>query len=383
MNYKSISKITFYSILMIILLAVGLTIFVTTFNDWLIYDNKYLMGLPEFVMPVDVQVYRAIMILLLVLFISTWLASLWEMNKIDDKKIKLKYFLTGGLFVWLLLPYTFYIAGKEKSYQKFWAYLKTKKETVEQISISKWFSSFKNKKNRLFWNTSLFLFLMLVVMVDFSLIWIRKQYVQDDPSGNMMFNTFSFFTQWTNFSIIIFVLIFSFAHQTITFRNNTLLILMTSYITVVGVTFWTYLLPFGNFKNSYSHLPSFVKTVWLHTVTPATFICFSINSLFISKEKPITFTKTTIMGLPFPIIYGSYAYSICFVTRHSVYGFITNLNPNMIDFGSGIKGNPLYFLFFFGISLIFLFFFFFFWKTAHKAYRNGVKLNELAKKSLL
>lgn len=372
MNYKTITKISFYSIFLVILTIVSLTILLITLNDWVVYDSKYLTGENELILPVSVQVYRAILMLSSTLLIATWFATLWEINKIENKKEKLKYFLTGGIFVWTLLPYTFFLAHKNRSYHDFWHYLKEKKDSKEQINLSKWVSSLKGQKDRLFWNTTIFIFLILVVIVDFSLIWAKHEYPINDPSGNIMFNTFSFFTQWTNFAIIIFVFFFLFAHQTIIFRNNTFLILMTSYITVVGFAFWCYLLPFGSFKNASSNLPSLVKTIWLHTVTPISFAFFTISSLFLSKEKPNSFLKIAEVAGTYPTIYGIYAYSLCFVTRHSVYGLLTNLNPNMIDFNSSLPGNPLYSLFFFLIAGTFYLFFFIFWKIADRAYKKGL-----------
>jgi hypothetical protein len=154
MLYKSISKLTLYSILMIVFLIVGFTLLGIYWNDWIKYDSNYLSGKPDYILPVSVQVIRVLTIVPLILSIMTWLASLWETNKIDDKRIKKTYFLTGGLFVWSLLPYTFYLAYQTKSYQNFWKYLKTHKEGNEQINFYKWFKNFKGTKpNKLFWNT--------------------------------------------------------------------------------------------------------------------------------------------------------------------------------------------------------------------------------------
>ncbi len=377
MSYKSISKISFFSIIMIILLITGLTIFSITFDDWKTYDNKYLMGDDNLILPVSVQVYRGLMMVSLVMFITTWFASLWEINKISDKKMKRNYFLTGGLFVWTLLPYTFTLALQTKSYQQFWSYLKTKKDAPEQINFYKWGSGFKQKKNRLFWNTTLFLFLLLVIIIDFIWMWVLKEYSENDPNKNVLFNTFSYFTQLSNLVIIFFAIIFSFSHQTIIFRNNTIMILLAAYITVVGVCFWAYLLPFGNLKYDYPTWPDFIKTTWLHGVVPITFVVFTINSLYISKEKPNTFFNTSTIGLVFPLAYGIYAYLLSFVTRYSVYGIITNLNPNMIPFSHTDPGNPFFFFFFFGVAAIFYLFFFIFWKISHIFYMKETKRKEL------
>ena len=384
MLYKSLSKITFLSIVMIICLTISTTLLATDWNDWIFYDNKYLEGNPEYFLPISVQTNRTLTIVPFILFIMASLASLWEINKITDSKIKKHYFLTGGLFVWLILPYTFYLAHTTKSFSEFWKYLKTKKEGNEQINFYKWVKSFKNNKlDKLFWNTTLFMFLILIVIVDFSLIWLHKSYDPGDTNSNIIFNTFSYFTQLTNFAVIIFVCIFSFAHQTITFKNNTLLILMAAYITVVGVIFWSYLLPFGNFKNEYDHIPTFVKTVWLHAVTPIFFAIFAINSLVVSKEKPNQFLHISIIGSIYPLFYAFFSYSLPFYTRHSVYGIVTNLNPNMADFTTQLKGNPLNFLFFFAISGTFYLFFFVFWKIADFIYKRNLKVTENKTKILI
>ncbi|MGL5733214.1 MAG: hypothetical protein ACRCXE_04035, partial [Metamycoplasmataceae bacterium] len=291
MNFKSVSKITFYSVFSIIILTIGAIILTYTFDDWIKYGPIYLKGDPNYELPVIVQAYRAILMLILTLFVSVSILSVWEMTKIENKSIRLAYFLSGGLLTWILLPYTFFLASQNKSYFQFWAYLKTKKDAPEQINLATWWTSlkFKKKKDILFWNTSLFLFLILIVLVDFSLIWINMDYAYDDPNSNIVFSTFSYFTQWTNFTIIFFVFLFLVAHRTIIFRKNTLLVLMATYITIVGVVFWSFLIPFGNIEETYSIPTDLVKTTWLHLITPITFSSFTICSLFVSKEKPSTY----------------------------------------------------------------------------------------------
>jgi hypothetical protein len=95
-------------------------------------------------------------------------------------------------------------------------------------------------------------------------------------------------------------------------------------------------------------------------VTPIFFAIFAINSLVVSKEKPNQFLHISIIGSIYPLFYAFFSYSLPFYTRHSVYGIVTNLNPNMADFTTQIKGNPLNFLFFFAISGTFYLFFFVF-----------------------
>ncbi|MGL5617766.1 MAG: DUF1600 domain-containing protein [Metamycoplasmataceae bacterium] len=376
MNFKSVSKITLYSVFSVIILIIGAIILAYTFNDWIKYGPIYLKGDPDYQLPVSVQAYRAILMLILTLFVLMSVLSVWEMTKIKNKNIRITYFSSIGLLTWILLPYTFFLAAKNKSYSQFWTYLKTKKEAIEQINLATWWLSFNNKKKKdiLFWNTTLFLFLILIVLVDFSLIWINMDYTYDDPNSNIMFNTFSYFTQWTNFAIIFFVFIFLVAHETIIFRKNTLLILMATYITIVGVVFWSFLIPFGNIEESYSILTDLIKTIWLHLITPMVFSAFTICSLFVSKEKPSTYCKTAALSGPYPMTYGMYAYSLSFVTRHSVYGFITNINPNMVDWRTSTQGSPLNLLFFFLICATFYLFSFIYWKISDVAYKKRIKV---------
>ncbi|MGL5643776.1 MAG: hypothetical protein ACRCW3_03340 [Metamycoplasmataceae bacterium] len=376
MNFKSGSKLTFYSSLSIIILLIGSIVSIYTFDDWIKYGPIYLKGDPNYVLPVIVQAYRALLMMLLTLFFSISVLSFWETTKIEEKRIRTLYFFSIGFLTWVLLPYTFILASKHKSYSKFWEYLKTKKDAPEQINIATWLSSFKKRKDILFWNTSLFLFLILIVLVDFSLIWINQDHNQNDPHSNIMFNTFSYFTQLTNFVIIFFVFLFLVAHNTIIFRKNILLILMATYITIVGVVFWSFLIPFGNIQESYSILTDLVKTIWLHLVTPLTFAAFTICSLFVSKEKPSTYLRTAALSGPYPMTYGMYAYSLSFVTRYSVYGVITNINPNMVDWRTSTQGSPINLLFFFLVCATFYLFTFVFWKISDIAYKKGIEVEK-------
>ncbi|MGL5205450.1 MAG: DUF1600 domain-containing protein [Metamycoplasmataceae bacterium] len=376
MNFKSVSKITFYSVLSVIMLSIGSIVLSFTFKDWIKYGPIYLKGDPDYELPVIVQAYRALLMLLLTLFILFSILSLGEITRIEEKRIKIIYFFSLGFLTWILLPYTFFLGIKHKSYSQFWSYLKTKKDAPEQINIATWLSSFKRKKDILFWNTSLFLILILIVLVDFSLIWINMDYNYNDPNSNIMFNTFSYFTQWTNFAIIFFVFLFLIGHRTIIFRKNTLLILMASYITVVCVVFWSFLIPFGNIEESYSILTDLVKTIWLHFITPMVFVVFTICSLFVSKEKPSTYLRTAVLSGPYPMTYGMYAYSLSFVTRHSVYGIITNINPNMVDWRTSTQGSLINLLFFFLVCATFYLFAFIFWKISDIAYKKRVEAKE-------
>lgn len=353
MNYKSISKITIYSILIFIFIIVGLTIFIIDFPNWKNYGWEWLSG--KEMIPISIQASRAWCLSSLIISLFLMCLIIWEIKKMEMTYYK-KYFIASlGIFTWMIIPYIIYIGIKEKSYTLFLNYISKNKDADNQIS----FNILKNglirkcNKNKIFWNTLFCYFVFSITIIDFVFVFLipePKLSNLENPNNTITFNTFSYFTQLSNMACFFFMLLFVFFHNKIMFRNNTLMISLSGYIFIVSTIFWGGLIFMGE---NYDGIFAWLKTSWLHAVTPVFFILFFITSLLTNKEAPKQFKKIFGITTLYPLVYGIYVYLLPLITRVSIYGTLTNLNPDMIT-PDGVVGNP--WNIFFIILMIFYFF---------------------------
>ncbi|MGL5308524.1 MAG: hypothetical protein ACRC9F_00560, partial [Metamycoplasmataceae bacterium] len=292
MNYKQISKITMYSIIMAIFAITGITLLANSFQDWIKYDSSYLQdpidwtGNSDRLLPVSVEASRMWQVLSLVICIAMTIAILLQIWKMEETKYKKYYIGSIGIFTWLMLPYTIYIGMKERLYHQFLDY--NMQDRDEKLQMS--FISFKNgltgkgKRDALFWNTIFGYFLLLVTIVTTILCLIIIEYVyppeQIHPIDRVelkpgfteadyyaslkyqsIFVIWSTFTCVSNFSCFLFMLGFTFFSKKNPFRNNTIMIAVTAYISLVMLVYWVALYPDG-----YVVPLQWVQTIWTHAV---------------------------------------------------------------------------------------------------------------------
>ncbi|MGL5592181.1 MAG: hypothetical protein ACRDCJ_02355 [Metamycoplasmataceae bacterium] len=410
MNYKQLSKITIYSIITMVFAIVGILVFSFDYPNWIKYDSSFLVdpvewtNVSEQLLPMSVQSARLWQAFSLVICIVMIMMTCWEIKKMEKTEYKKYYLASLGVFTWLMLPYTIYIGMKEKAYIKFLDYNSQDREEELQMS----FESFKNgisgsgRKDKLFWNTIFGYLVLLVTLIstifcflNFNSLFGIEKLNPIDPDilkpgftvqdyyatlrSQVIFGPLSTFTSLGNYTCFLFMLGFSLFSRKIAFRNNTIMILVASYIFVVLAIYWGYLFPQSLQNNEYVILFQWVRTSWTHAVVPFLVIGFTITSILISKSKPTNFKSLTLKGIPFPLFYGIYIYSIPFYTRWSVYGGLTNMNPNM-DTSVGIEGvtktgNPLMIIAFLGLAALFVFVFFCFWSLAYLV--NKKEMNKM------
>ena len=418
MNYKQISKITIYSILIGIFAIVGISCFSISLPTFKEYGFNDLMDPKDFdwnkLLPISIQEVRAWSLLSLIICILLFCLTGWEIKKMEKTDYK-KYFVGSlGIFTWLLIPYILYIGIKDKLYYQFLNYISQNKNEKSQVSFGAIKRGFidKSKRDKLFWNTIFcwFVFLITLVGLFFCFLLAENLYGVEvihkiDPnklnsgwaiggSGDKlinyysylqtayMFTTFIFFTQLTNISCFIFMFSFLLFSRKIVFRNNTIMILISSYIFVVSAIFWGYLFPQSLSNNKYVTTFQWVKTTWLHAITPILFIIFSITSLFVSKQAPKKYKQIIGVGVIYPIFYGLFIYPLPFITRFTVYGGLTNMNPNMspatgiiTDKGGNLisPGNPLMALGLIGFLILFMLVILVFWSIAFTINKKDVE----------
>lgn len=367
MNYKQLSKITIASILNIIFAISGIILFSLDFNNWSLYGPSSLNteNLNESI-PVFVQSNRSWLMLMLTMSLFLFSFIMFQITQLKYCTYKNKYLFTIGIFTWVLLPYTIYLCCVEKNYVRYHEYLSTNKEASRQFSIIHLKNViYKNGKvDILFWNTILGLVSFASGLIAFIFSMINKYNATNEIKNYFIFNTITFFTQESNILVFIFMFMYIIFSKKILFKNNTGMICISSYISVVAIIYWALLFPKSVGTESLDETFEITKTVWLHAINPILFVSFCITSFSTNKEAPKKYKEVLSMGLIFPLFYGLYAYSLPFFTRYSVYGYFTNLNVNMtmIKNGEFVSQGNLYMIFvLIGLGLSFISFIFVFW----------------------
>ena len=395
MNYKPISKITIYSTIMLVFAIIGIVIFSTDFPNWKLYGWNDLVDPVSFegphvkMLPVSVQAARAWSAASLIICSLMIGFNSMEIKRMEKSNYK-KYFVSSiGIFTWLLLPYTIYIGVKNKLYEDYFSYISQNRVGTRQMSLSAFKNGFQKngKRNMLFWNTTFGYFILLITFIGFIFgflifteLWPDKIVIPELKPGfsdeqykaymenYYIFDTFSYFTQLSNMACFVFMIFFTAFNNKIAFRNNTILIAISSYIFIVSVIFWVYLFPTS--LDHYTWAFQWAKTSWTHAVAPILFIAFAITSLVINKNAPQKFKKMIGVSMIFPLSYGVFTYSLPFYTRFSVYGSLTNINPNMntsIGVNEATKNGSLAMIgAIFLLGGIFVLVIFLFWLIAYK-----------------
>ncbi|MDK2819366.1 MAG: DUF1600 domain-containing protein [Mycoplasmataceae bacterium] len=405
MNYKQISKITIFSLVMAVFAVIGITTFAIDLPNWAKYGSDALVDSnpfdPSKLIPIHVEEARTLSLLCLVVSLLMTAFILWEIKKMEKTNYKNYFVASLGIFTWLMLPYTLYIGFKNKMYSAYLSYLSTNREGEPQISLNSLKIGFKRggERKKLFFNTLFayfvfgstlvgFVFTMITAEALFGLKvinpfpgegsgWLTEQQYYNYYNGTpFLLNSFVFFTQLGNFSCFLFMATFVLFHNKIIFRGNTIMNATTGYIFVVMSIFWGYLFPKSLANNAYVKDFQWAKTIWLHAVTPLLFIFFYITSILVTKEEPMKFKKIIWPSIIFPISYGLLIYPLPFFTRFSVYGGLTNLNANM-DMSIGIQkeslGNPIMILGIIGLGALFIFVIFCLWSFAYLVHKRSKK----------
>ena len=181
---------------------------------------------------------------------------------------------------------------------------------------------------------------------------------------NLWFCSIQYFTIQTNLLCYLFVLLFVIKPDFKIFKHHTFLLACIVYIFVVGITYDFALFPMKIVNgelvdwNWYKYLTN----IYEHLINPVAFVVCGL--ILICKDNPkinrINYKKYLFYTMIVPTIYLIYATILPFVTNVSVYGFVTNCNPNVYnDIVEGVSnylscGNPLNILFIISYWFIFV-----------------------------
>lgn len=294
--------------------------------DYVIYDPS-VVGY----MPMTDEAIRAA--LCWVVAVATFIVgySIYITIKLYPTNKKLIY--TFGIFNWALIPYLQFKQYKNRYTQAFGQYLKLERNEGLQLSHLHFWECIRGKArlDKLFWNTCLGYLTFISSLVGFLSILSSSSYanVTGQMNSNFFFHIFGAFTSFSNEVLFVFMLAFICLHKRHLFRENTALIYITSYMLVVFLVYWCYLIPAAGFATA--PVDIFIS-VWLHAINPILIIAFCINSFFqnyiMPKKKLYSFC---LMGCILPMTYGLFIYLMPFLIHFSVYGALTNINFLMLS----------------------------------------------------
>lgn len=370
------SKIFLISIIQVIAIIISIYFAIIVFNDVdalnapLDRDDPNLTALD--------QSYRAITF---GSFLIYFYSAIYIFTKSYSSQYKILKFI--NIFTLSLIPpLTFiivlYYIIVNKLYKDYFLYMNRRNDNIYLINNKEFWKIiiYRRKLNKSFFITLFSYIVFLITLVGIFLMFYKPiTYGEYDPYSVYTFSVFSFFTKLTNILVFIYISIFLLFKDRIIFRKNVILVLTASYIFVVSTIYWWIILP-GIFlldDNSLAQPYQIVETVWHHLIVPVFFIIFALIIFKYTKFTPSYFSTIVLKGMIYPAGYSSYVFILPFFARYSVYSFLTNTNPNMVIYGTNMRGNYLASLSFILISLYFILIFFIFWSLSIKLSNNRIR----------
>ncbi|MGL5246422.1 MAG: DUF1600 domain-containing protein [Mycoplasmoidaceae bacterium] len=389
MDFKTFTKLTIYSTLINLLAIFGILFFILTIPTWSEYGYSFLKYDHKLanVIPINIQVFRGAAYLSLVLYLTFSSFSINCIKNIENKNSKKILLYSGGIFINFLLPYIIYISSKNGYYKTFFKYINEKGMQENGIYKNKKFYEYNN---HFFYKIfTIFCFCITIVAVIITIIPMITTDTRFDPDNvrsNFFYGSISFFTTQTNFLTFLFILLFVFFGNRVLFEDNKYLIHVASFIFLVLIIFWLFIFPknINAIMLSYPKPFDIFKTTWHHGINPLIFSIFTIWTLKITKRTPVKFDKLLTNHLVYPLVYSIYIYALPFFTQTSIYGTITNMNPNstpyydarynsMIESGKFIPSSGRWESFFIIIPMVvaillvlFIFWYFTIWFSKNK-----------------
>ncbi len=390
MDFLKICKITIHSLLILICAILGLSFFIVSFPEWKTYGLSFLLydHTIENIIPIQTQALRAGSLICLLVFLFSTFSTIFYIKNLEQSDVKKNLLFSCGFLIWIFIPYLFFLIRKNKYHKSFFEYLNIDiKKQENNLFFKK-----NNNNNKIYAIFTCFVFLVSLTSFIFILLPIfnfpESRFEINDPRSNYLFDSVSFFTAQINILSFLFLLFFIPLNKKNIFRNNNILLSISSYITFVMIIFWIILFPSIAKSGIFNRYPNpffLTVTIWLHLINPLCFILFSAYTFFKSENKTTNFWKLSQKYAIYPFFYSLYAFSTCFFTQFSPYGSLTNINPNSILWyssseiiGDGMNtiqknGNPLMVLTIIPLAISLLLILFIFWLINSKISKSDIK----------
>jgi len=238
------------------------------------------------------------------------------------KKSNLKILL--NLILWLIPIINLIYFFKNNTFRNYKSH---------QKKIDTWFENPENKNiQNNFWTVKykilLAIFIMNLIMIPLILIWrMTEKY----GIPNIWFHSLSFYTTQTNILLAIFSFIFVINPKSRIFKTDDTLILMCSYILIVGSIFCFVMFPRIVSGHWSKGIRETIFTSFFHVINPSIFCIFGIYSMK-KWKSPCGYNINNLLfyGSIIPTSYLIYNISLPFLVGTSVYYRATNLNPDLL-----------------------------------------------------
>ncbi|MGL5246495.1 MAG: hypothetical protein ACRC8C_02930 [Mycoplasmoidaceae bacterium] len=263
-----------------------------------------------------------------VFFITIFIAYLFFINNVFGNKF-LNIF--ASLFSFIIGFYFLINVIKEKNFKSFI------NDEYSKESSFKFFGFYKanndKEKITLTQNTIFIAFQFCVSLIGFSLSFVYKATNNNFPTNSLMMNNLSYFTEWGNIGSFIFMFLLVITGHRFFFKNNSYTLAMISYISIIGIVFsLAFVFMIFLYHTPFDNPLSTAKSVWFHFINPLSFVIFGAFLLKRSNQEMDKSSKYLMHTLLLPTIYGGFVYSLPFFTNFTVYGFVTNLNGNIVPY---------------------------------------------------
>ncbi len=328
------------------------------------YNNQYntvnVQNIPE-----KISAYRGVSIFFACWYIVIYLFSIKNINSINNFRT-LKIFLILS-FIPIFNVITIGFLASKMQFTTFKLWFKNLFKGDDELLLV---YNYKNWIYKL--NLCLAIIMSPIVIIAFCQIGDTISVYPINGIGekikysNLWFVSLHYFTIQTNLLCFLYLVLFLIKPNLKLFKYNTFLMSCIVYIFVVGITYDFALLPMKILKNDLNdwNWYKYFCNIYEHFINPILFVSFGL--IIICKQNKISKLNTSLLNhlvysMIIPTIYLIYALVLPFVSNVSVYGFVTNCNPNVYneiivnnqtDFMS--KGNPLCSLFIFSYWLLFL-----------------------------
>lgn len=337
-NSKYILLLFIYTILVIcmcVLLGIGFNP-----ND----INTSLELVPE-----NIQIMRGISIFLIAwtIFIFSWILKL-TIENCKANTIKKEWFRIL-FFIPIVNIYTFYVLFSFIPFSKFWLWFSNGFKTDKELY-------YLNSRKQLIYYISIgVLFIMTPVAV---MVWILPENSSSSGLNDTWFEGIHYFTLQTNLLCWVLVLTYVINPAFKIFKSKTWFQICTCNIAIVSITYLAGLLPINIIDGSTNDWSDYTwaKTMWEHAVNPIIFISFSMFYILFKKEILVLDYLTSLKySMVIPTVYLFYVTCLPFVCNDSVYGFITNCNPNLPNSAGSIISHGEWYIFFIIVAYWFVF----------------------------
>ncbi len=323
-NTRKNIKLIFYSVIQLVFLILLIYFSVIVFN------SPDLNSEINSSLSIVSQEQRAIFLVSLsaVLFITIFIGYLFYINDIFKKKI---INIIASPFLFILGFYFLYKLIQEKKIKEYIAHEYSSDSTFKIFGFYK--ANNDKEKLILTQNTISVALQFCVSAIAFSFSFVYEGTNNNFPTDSLILSNLTYFTEWGNIGSFIFMFLLVVTGHRFFFKNNSFTLAMVSYMSIIGIIFsLSFVFMISLYHTPFADAENTTKSIWFHFINPLSFILFCALLLRRSNQKTEKGISYLVHALLMPAIYGAFVYSLPFFTNFSVYGFVTNLNSNIVPY---------------------------------------------------